>query len=88
MSVPTQVASLFSPSGDDLVVTLVLKGGACISRRISPGIMDERQALRVALSAANLTGNEVDSWSMRRASETKVVSEGVDAFLEALKRRR
>lgn len=88
MSVPTQVASLFSPSGDDLVLTLVLKDGGAITRRISPGTLDERQALRVALSAANLTGNEVDSWTMRRASETKVVSDGVDAFLEALKRRR
>ena len=86
--IPAQIAGLFSPDGDDVVVTLSLKDGRVISRRISPGHVTESQALRIALSASHLTGNEVASWDMRRASETKVVVDGIDEFLDALRRRR
>lgn len=84
---PSEVGSLFTPSDSDWVVTLVTKTGASVTRRISPGTMDEPRALRVALGASSMTGNEIDTWTIRRAGDRSIVRDEVDSFLDALRRR-
>ena len=86
--ISSKVAGLYSPGSNDWIVTIVTSDLRSVSRRISPGTMDEKAALRIALCANGMSGNEVESWSIRRAGEAAVVVDEVDGFMEALRRRR
>ena len=81
-------AQITTPGSSDWIVTIERKDGGIVSRRISPGSMDEPAAIRIALTAGGMSGLEVDRWSIRRAGEAVVSVDAVDDFLEALRRRR
>jgi hypothetical protein len=86
--IPAQVGGLFSPGASDWIVTIATKDGRWTSRRISPGTMDEKAALRVALAANGMSGNEVESWSIRKAGDREVVADQVEDAFARIRRMR
>lgn len=86
--IPAQIGGLYSPGGSDWIVTIRTKDGGVSSRRITPGSMDEARALRVALSANGMSGNEVASWSIRRAGDREVVADEVEDAFARIRRMR
>lgn len=80
----TEVIPLFQPSDHDWIVTLVTKQGRTISRRISGGRLEEEAAVRVAMNASEVSLADLDSYTVRRASDRSLVVNG-DDFLAHLK---
>ena len=86
--IPAQIGGLYSPGASDWIVTIRTKDGGVSSRRITPGSMDEARALCVALSANGMSGNEVASWSIRRAGDREVVADEVEDAFARIRRMR
>jgi len=84
MSQSSKETLLFSPSENDWIVTLVTTEGLIINRRISPSTIDESTAVRYAMSASQIRISNLDSYSVRRASDRSLVANG-DEFLAHLK---
>lgn len=80
----SEVIPLFGPSESDWIVTLVTKAGKIISRRVSPGRLDEESAVRVALNASEVSLANLDCYSIRRAADRSLVTNG-DEFLAELR---
>lgn len=86
--IPAQLGGLYSPGASDWIVSVITTDGRGIIRRLSPGNMDEKSALRIALSANGMSGNEVASWSIRRAGDREVVADEVEDAFARIRRMR
>lgn len=64
-----QAASVFTPNGDDWIVTVVMRSRRIWTRRISPGTMPEQEAVRLALLANGTKPVEVHDISVRRVGD-------------------
>lgn len=82
-----ETIALFSPGSSDWIVTLQTKDGRRITRRISPGKIDEETAVRSALNASALRLVELDYYMARRADDRSLVANG-EEFLAALRAKR
>jgi hypothetical protein len=82
-----QIANAFVPSDSDWMVSITYLDGRVRTRRITPGTVTEEQAVGYALAAEQARMADVDSWSIRRVSDRRVVAPD-DSFAEFLKRRR
>lgn len=80
----SEVIPLFGPCDSDWIVTLVTKQGRVVTRRVSPSRLDEETAVRVAMNASEIGLANLDSYSVRRASDRSLVANG-DEFLAHLK---
>ena len=80
----SEVVPLFGPSDSDWIVTIVTKAGKIISRRVSPGRLEEETAVRVAMSASEISIGDLDSYTIRRAADRSLAVNG-DEFLAHLK---
>ncbi len=78
---------LFGPSDTDWIVTLVTVDGRVVNRRIAPGRIDEETAVRAAMNASEIFLKDLDSYSVRRASDRSLVTNG-DEFLAELRKRK
>jgi hypothetical protein len=83
----SETIALFSPGSSDWIVTLQTKDGRRISRRISPGRMDEESAVRCALNASAIVLSDLDYYMARRADDRSLVTNG-DEFIAALRAKR
>ena len=79
-----EVIPMFGPSESDWIVTLVAKGGKISSRRVTPGTIDEESAVRVAMNASEMKLADLDCYSVRRAADRSLVTNG-DDFLATLR---
>lgn len=82
--IAAEVIPLFGPSEADWIVTLVAKGGKITSRRVTPGTIDEESAVRVAMNASEMKLADLDCYSVRRAADRSLVTNG-DDFLASLR---
>jgi len=82
-----QVANAFQPSDTDWLVSFVYKDGRIRTRRISPGIVSEEQAVQYALAAEVARVSDIDSWSIRRVGD-RMIAAPDDAFAQLIARRR
>jgi len=64
-----KAASVIVPSGDDWLVTIVSRSRRVSTRRISPGTMDEREAVRIALLSHGIRREDVYDLSVRRVGD-------------------
>lgn len=83
----SETISLFSPSGSDWIISIVTKDGRRISRRVSPGRIDEETAVRSALNASEVKLVDLDYYTARRVDDRSIVTNG-DEFLAALRAKR
>jgi hypothetical protein len=79
--------ALFSPGSSDWIVTLQTKDGRRITRRISPGKIDEETAVKCALNSSEVTLANLDFYMARRADDRSLVANG-EEFLAALRAKR
>jgi hypothetical protein len=84
---PEEVMGMFGPSDTDWIVTLVTVDGRVVNRRIAPGRIDEESAVRVAMNASEIFLKDLDSYSVRRAADRSLVTNG-DEFLAELRKRK
>ena len=85
----SEVIPLFQPSDSDWVVTLVVKTGDVISRRVAPGRVSEEAAVRAAMCASMIDMCNLETYSIRRAEDRSLTIEtNGDSFLEMLRRKR
>lgn len=82
-----EVVSLFGPSDQDWIVTLVTKDGRVVNRRVSPGKIEEEAAVRFAMCASEIMLADLDSFSVRRACDRSLVTNG-DEFLAELRKKK
>lgn len=82
-----ETIALFAPGSSDWIVTLQTKDGRRITRRISPGKIDEETAVKCALNASEITLANLDFYMARRADDRSLVTNG-DEFLAALRAKR
>jgi hypothetical protein len=83
-SIAADIIPLFGPSDADWIVTLVTKGGKISSRRVTPSTIDEESAVRVAMNASEMKLADLDCYSVRRAADRSLVTNG-DDFLASLR---
>ena len=83
----TETIALFAPGSSDWIVTIQSKDGRRITRRISPGKIDEEAAVKCALNASEITLANLDFYMARRADDRSLVTNG-DEFLAALRAKR
>ncbi len=85
----SEIIPLFSPSASDWVITLTLKTGAVITRRLSPGRIDEETAVRCAMSASEVSLGMLDFYAARRAEDrTLTIETNGDEYLATLRSKR
>lgn len=65
------VMGVVAPSGSDWVVTLLLRDGRVLNRRICPGIGTDEQALALALRVQGVGPSEVADAVVRRAQDSR-----------------
>lgn len=84
-----EIVPLFSPSSSDWVVALALKDGSTITRRVSPGRVDEDIAIRYAMAASEVSLAMLDFYTVRRAEDRTLTTEtNGDEFLATLRSKR
>lgn len=82
------VSKVIAPGADDWLVTLLLRSGEVVTRRVNPGRISEETAVRFAMRAQRVKPEDVaDVWIRRAGEEKRIVVEN-DDFQELLKRAR
>jgi hypothetical protein len=82
-----ETIALFSPGASDWIITLQTMDGRRITRRVSPGKLDEETAVRYALAASSVHISHLDYYMARRADDRSLVTNG-DEFIAALRAKR
>lgn len=89
MSQFAAVMSVFSPGGDDWIVTVATRDGKVANRRISPGTMSETDALRIALRVERIHPDDVADAGVRRVGDRGgVIATADDPFARLVERLR
>ena len=83
-----RVSKVIAPGADDWIVTLRLRSGEVVTRRVNPGRISEETAVRFAMRAQQVKPADVADVWIRRASEEKRIVVESDDFQELLKRAR
>jgi len=81
-----RVQQVAVPQSDDWVVTLRLRAGGIVTRRVTPGRIDAEFALRCALRAQGLRPEEVSDAEIRRVGVARVVVPVDDGFADLMRR--
>jgi hypothetical protein len=82
------ISKVIAPGADDWLVTLRLRSGAIVTRRVTPGRVSEEFAVRAAMRAQSARPADVLDVEIRRAGEEKRIVVETDGFQELLKRAR
>jgi hypothetical protein len=83
-----RVQQVATPQADDWIVTLKLRSGGIVTRRVTPGRIDAEFALRCALRAQGVKPQEVLDAEIRRAGAARVVVPVDDGFADLMRRAR
>ena len=83
-----RVSKVIAPGADDWIVTLRLRSGEVITRRVNPGRISEETAVLFAMRAQRVKPEDVADLEVRRAGEEKRIVVESDDFQELLKRAR
>jgi hypothetical protein len=75
----TAIPAFIVPDGDDWIVTIAQIDGRVWTRRVSPGNISEREALRIALVSNGTRPENVADATIRRVGSVQSVVAGVDA---------
>jgi hypothetical protein len=81
-----RVQQVATPQADDWIVTLKLRSGGIVTRRVTPGRIDAEFALRCALRAQGLKPHEVVDAEMRRAGVARIYAPSDDGFADLMRR--
>ena len=82
------LSEVIAPGADDWLVTLRLRSGSVVTRRVNPGRISEEFAVRAAVRAQRVKPEDVLDVEIRRAGEEKRIVVETDGFQELLKRAR